>query len=93
MGVVRFAGGADRVGIVLVDTDDNREAVRLAIDLVSHGEAMAAKVSELAHEGLTTEGLYRTPVQSIQPAREVRRLPSRLFENLVESAMGRRPIE
>jgi hypothetical protein len=93
MGVVRFASSNDRTGIQLIDTPDNHEAVLLALDLIAHGEAMAAKAGELEHGGLMTEGIYRTPIQAIQPARQVRRLPPRLFESLVESAMGRRPIE
>src|SRR5205807_275665 len=43
LGVVRFVGAGDRVGITLIDNEDNRTAVRVAVDLLTFGEAMHAK--------------------------------------------------
>ena len=93
MGVVRFEDGdGNRRAMQLIDTSDNRQAVRTAIDLLSYGEAMDAKESSVGALAVPDPtGSYRAPIQTIRPARKKARLPDKVIADLIQSAMGWRP--
>jgi hypothetical protein len=94
LGIVRFQGSRSMASIQLIDNADNREAVRLAIDLAAHGEAILAKEARVTPaQLLLPAGIYRSPVQAIKPARKRYVLPDLVLEELQESLMGQRPID
>lgn len=90
MGIIRFVGTGAMRGIQLIDSADNREAVALAIELISYGEATVSKETTIdpAH-GLAARGTYRFPIQGVPSARRRNPLPDRLMDAIYESAMGR----
>jgi hypothetical protein len=93
MGIVRFVGQGDRLAIQLIDTDDNVRAVKVAIDLLSFGEAMRVKEPTVwPMEAPDARGRYRNPIQAIKPARSRRELPEKTIADLIESAMSRAPV-
>lgn len=91
--IIRFVKQGERYGIQLIDNADNRQAVKLAIDLISTGEALSNRAAPLDQNALATEGTYLAPIQTPREARKRHRLDDRLVENLYEAAMGRSPIE
>lgn len=89
MGIVRFTTLGSRSGIQLIDTDDNKTAVRIAIDLLDLGEAVATKEIYLPDERvLLTAGTYRSPIQAIRQARRRAAMPDEEVREIVELAMG-----
>ena len=95
MGIVRFVGGGERKGMQLIDTKDNKSAVDVALDLLRFGEAATTKQARADAAGATidAEGNYRSPIQAIRPARRRAGQVRLTFADLIESAMGRRPVE
>jgi hypothetical protein len=94
LGIIRFVKQGELYGLQLIDNADNRQAVNLAIELISTGEALSSKEAPLiAQEALVTQGNYLAPIQTPRVARKRHRLPDELVESLYESAMGRLPIE
>jgi len=90
LGVVRF-DNANRKAMQLIDTPDNRRAVQIAIDLIEHGEAMRAKESKMDLTMPDPTGNYRSPIQSIRPARKKSVTSKRMIGDLVSRAMGWTP--
>jgi hypothetical protein len=94
LGIICFVQLGDRYGIQLVDNDDNREAVGLAIDLISSGEVLSSKENPLrAQQALATQGNYLYPIQTLHEARKRHRLSDNVVDSLYEAAMGRQPVE
>jgi hypothetical protein len=90
LGVVRFEG-ASRKAMQLIDSADNRRAVQIAIDLIQHGEAMRAKESRMDLTMSDPSGNYRSPIQSMRPARKKSVTPKRTIGDLIGQAMGWTP--
>lgn len=93
LGIVTFEGEGDRRGMRLIDSQDNREAVGIAIDLLAYGEAMASKEGTAKLIAPDASGNYRSPIQSIRPARRRSEMPLKTLGTLIETAMGRRAID
>lgn len=91
MGIIRFVNIQGRDGIQAISAKDNLEAIQLALDLISYGEAAETKEA-LAADQILVQGSYRSPIQSVRPARKRASLPPKLIDDLFESAMGRRPL-
>jgi hypothetical protein len=91
LGVVRF-DDASRKAMQLIDTADNRRAVQIAIDLIQHGEAMIAKEGKMGLlEMSDPSGNYRSPIQSMRPARKKTVASKRAIGDLIGQAMGWKP--
>ncbi len=92
LGIVRFVSSGGRSGIQLIDTEDNKLAVRLALDLVGEGEATTTKGAPSGLEqALLTPGHYRTQIQGIRQAKRRPLFDPADLAAMVEATMGWRP--
>jgi hypothetical protein len=79
----------------LVDTDDNKAAVDLAIELLRYGQRMTDRggAAEARDVLLAQNGPYLAPMQTIRDRRGKAGLPDAEFRSVVEAMlMGRDPI-
>jgi hypothetical protein len=75
-----------------VDTEDNREALRLARDLITHGEAVQHRIDDrMARGALDTGTGYTAPMQTMYRTREIATPDPKHFHKVFEAAMGRAP--
>lgn len=73
-----------------IDSDDNREALRLARDLITHGEALQHRVDDAqARKALDLGKGYTAPLQTMHRARDLAMPNSKHFDKAFEAAMGR----
>jgi hypothetical protein len=92
--VMRPSGSWQRIELLDDKHGDNRAAVRLAIELIQIGEAGASKEYHASDEAsLLVDGTYRTPIQAVRPARSGPKIRPDELRNIIEAAMGRRPID
>ncbi|WP_344208443.1 hypothetical protein [Nonomuraea bangladeshensis] len=93
-GLIYFADdtlpGGTWVVPTFVDSVDNREALTLARDLITHGEAIRNRVDDSeARSALDVPGSYVAPLQTMHRSRELAMPSSSHFEKVFEVAMGR----
>lgn len=75
-----------------VDTADNREALGLARDLITHGQAVQHRVDDsLARQILNTGSGYASPMQTMYRSRAMAMPDPKHFRSVFEAAMGRAP--
>jgi hypothetical protein len=75
-----------------IDNEDNREALRLARDLITHGEAVSQRIDDSVARGTLNAGdAYAAPMQTMHRTRELTQPDPAHFTRIFESAMGRRP--
>jgi hypothetical protein len=73
-----------------VDTEDNREALILARDLITHGEGVQTRVSDHeARSALDAGNAYVAPMQTMFRNRESATQDSKHYAQLFNAAMGR----
>jgi len=73
-----------------IDSEDNREALSLARDLITHGEALQHRVNDLqARQALDLGKGYTAPLQTMYRTRELVMPDSKHFHKVFEAAMGR----
>jgi len=88
MRVVDYRMVGERAGVRLIDTDDNKEAVRLAIELLHYGQAMTDRSGEEATRDLLAQsGPYRAPMQTIRDRRGKVVLPAQELRSVFEALM------
>ncbi|WP_253182769.1 hypothetical protein [Arthrobacter sp. SW1] len=76
-----------------VDTEDNREALQLARDLILHGELVEHRVDDAVARTILTAGKdYQAPMQTSQRLRISAQPSPKEFEKIFEKAMGRSPL-
>lgn len=95
-GVVSFVKSGDWMGIKLVADvhGDNRLAVQIAIDMLRFGEAAETKgLRPLGEQALLIEGRFRVPIQAVKPAKKRKYIPASELAEVIEAAMGRRPVD
>ena len=74
-----------------VDTDDNREALSLARDLIIHGEPVQDRVDDSIARGALNAGTsFTAPMQTMHRHRARVSLSPEEFRDVFEAAMGRR---
>ncbi|GAB3547493.1 hypothetical protein GCM10027404_09680 [Arthrobacter tumbae] len=72
-----------------VDTEDNREALLLARDLIVHGELVEHRVDDsVARTALASGKGYKAPMQTSHRLREYAQPSPKQFEKIFEKAMG-----
>lgn len=82
--------GGKWVTPTFVNTNDNRDALILAKDLVIHGELVQHRVDDVsARKALTAGKGYTAPMQTTQRLREYAEPSPEHFEKIFEKAMGR----
>jgi hypothetical protein len=94
VGLVIFAPdsrpGGRWVTPTFVDTEDNREALLLARDLITHGELVEQRVDDsAARRALEAGNDFRAPMQTMHRMRESVGLSPEHFGRIFEKAMGR----
>ncbi|MDQ1059736.1 hypothetical protein QFZ23_003637 [Arthrobacter globiformis] len=73
-----------------VDTEDNRAALILARDLITHGEGVETRVSDQdARSALDAGNAYVAPMQMMYRSRESAMQDPMHFSQIFEAAMGR----
>ena len=73
-----------------IDTDDNRAALRLARDLITHGEHVSGRVGDdQARRILTLENSYSAPLQTVARLRSKARTGVRQWQKVIDAALGR----
>jgi hypothetical protein len=73
-----------------VDTEDNREALLLARDLILHGELVERRVDDaVARTALASGKDYKAPMQTSHRIRQYAQPSPKHFEKIFEKAMGR----
>lgn len=82
--------GGSWVTPTFVDTPDNRDALVLARDLITHGELIERRVDDsVARMTLEAGNNYRAPMQTSHRMRNQAELSPQHFERIFEKAMGR----
>jgi hypothetical protein len=72
-----------------IDSEDNREALALARDLITHGEALQHRVNDAQARGALDLGKgYTAPLQTMHRARELAMPDPKHFQKVFEAAMG-----
>jgi hypothetical protein len=91
LGIVRFeVAKFGSTHMQLIPTSDNKQAVNTAIDLLTYGEAMRSKEIQVA--GATEGDRFRTPIQTVRPARSRKTLPKKTVADLWATAMSQKPL-
>jgi hypothetical protein len=76
-----------------IDTEDNRAALALARDLLTHGESIGQRVDDsLARDALESGTGYTAPMQTTHRVRKSVQPSAREFEKIFEAAMGMRAL-
>lgn len=92
-GIIRFGPdtmpGGHWVTPTFIATEDNREALLLARELITHGDLMSQRVDdETARRALDTGGRFAAPIQTMNRLRPHIDIVSKDFGLLLEKAMG-----
>jgi hypothetical protein len=92
-GLIRFGPdtrpGGSWVTPIFIDTEDNREALALARDLLVHGEAVQHRVDDSVAQGALALGKgYTAPMQTMHRGRDMLVQDSKELSKLIESALG-----
>lgn len=96
-GLIEFAPdlrpGGSWVTPTFIDTEDNRAALQLARDLITHGELMGERVDDsVARTALDAGTNYTAPMQTTHRLRKSVEPSPKQFEKIFEAAMGRRAL-
>jgi hypothetical protein len=85
--------GGTWVTPIFIDTEDNRAALALARDLLTHGESVGQRVDDsLARDALASGKGYTAPMQTTHRVRKSVQPSAKEFEKIFEAAMGRRAL-
>lgn len=74
----------------LIDTHDNRDALSLARDLITHGESLAERSpgQSEASKLLSTNDTYGTPILTVGRMRDKKRLNDKRWQSAIDTLMG-----
>ena len=73
-----------------IDTPDNREALRIARDLISFGEQIGGRVGdEQARQTLALGQSFTAPMQTMHRTRAKAKSSPRQWQGVVDAALGR----
>lgn len=94
MGIIAFdpdtRPGGRWVTPRFIDTEDNRAALQLARDLLTHGESVGSRVSDdAARSALALGSPYSSPMQTVGRYREKVTMNNRDWEAVLRSVFGR----
>ncbi|KSU55034.1 hypothetical protein [Microbacterium enclense] len=92
-GLLRFGPdtmpGGKWVVPILIDTPDNREALTLARDLITHGESMIARQGTPSTlQMLDGSDPYSSPIQTVHRMRQKRHLTDKKWQSAIDKMMG-----
>ncbi len=95
-GVIQFGNdpmpGGTWVVPTLIDTEDNREALALARDLLVHGEALSARTTNQpeALRLLESDDRFAAPLRTVHRLRDKRHMSDKKWQAAVDKMMGHR---
>lgn len=73
-----------------IDTADNRDALRIARDLITYGEPMAGRVGdEQARAALVLDQPFRAPMQTLARLRGKAAATPKQWQSVIDAALGR----
>ncbi|PMR62208.1 hypothetical protein C1A38_05355 [Verrucosispora sp. ts21] len=73
-----------------IDTPDNREALTIARDLITHGEPLAGRVGEdQARAALVVNGRFTAPMQTLSRLRGKAAIPDQKWQSVIDKAFGK----
>lgn len=75
----------------LIDTDDNRRALEIALDLIAMGEAFAGRDAAIVRESLTSDARYLTPMKTIAASRPQLQQDESEYSEIIAAVMGYGP--
>lgn len=76
-----------------IDSEDNRAALVLARDLITHGEHVAGRVGdERARQALTLGSAFNAPMQTVARVRRKAPVIQRQWQRVIDAALGRGPL-
>jgi hypothetical protein len=76
-----------------IDTADNRAALQIARDLITHGEPLAGRVGDdQARAALVLGQPYAAPMQTVARLRGKAVASARQWQNVIDAAYGRRRV-
>lgn len=92
-GIIAFAPdslpGGSWVRPQFIDTEDNREALRIARDLITHGEPVVGRVGvEQARTALLLGQPFTAPMQTTARLRNRATVPAKQWQTVVDAALG-----
>ncbi len=93
-GVLQFGADPDPQGTwvvpTLIDTADNREALILARDLITHGEGMSTRGANQpeASKLLDSNDPYAAPLKTVHLLREKRHMEDKEWQRAIDKLMG-----
>ena len=93
-GIIRFGPdtmpGGRWVTPIFIDTTDNREALQVARDMLTHGEPMTQRVDDAtARQILTSGDRYTGPMQTMHRTRVQANVDPATFRAMFDAAMER----
>ncbi|MEU3836084.1 hypothetical protein [Streptomyces microflavus] len=93
-GLIRFAPdslpGGSWVTPQFIDTPDNREALRIARDLITYGEQLKGRVGdEQARRTLSLGQSFTAPMQTMHRTRPKARTSVKEWQGVIDAALGR----
>lgn len=91
--IVSFIPSGSWVKVRLIDTEDNKRAVALALDLLEHGERIEGRgVNDSARELLTAGDRYNNPFKTIRDRAGETPLDSDAWSGLLDHMRGGVPL-
>ncbi|WP_330452226.1 MULTISPECIES: hypothetical protein [unclassified Streptomyces] len=73
-----------------IDTEDNREALKIARDLITHGEQLSGRVGdEDARKALALGQPFTAPMQTMNRTRAKAPVSVKQWQSVIDSALGR----
>jgi hypothetical protein len=73
-----------------IDTADNREALKIAQDLITHGQQLSGRVGdEQARQTLRLGKAFAAPMQTVARVRGKAPTSAKQWQSVIDSAMGR----
>lgn len=93
-GVIRYGkdlrAGGKWITPTLIDTEDNRDALKLAKDLIVHGELLESRTANqpAALKLLNSDDRFAAPLKTVSRLRDKRNLTDRQWQTAIDKLMG-----
>jgi hypothetical protein len=73
-----------------IDSEDNRAALLLARDLITHGEQLSGRVGDVqAREALMLGSSFSAPMQTVNRIRTKAAATGKQWQKVIDAALGR----
>jgi hypothetical protein len=94
VGLIRFAPdlrpGGKWVTPTFIDTEDNRRALQIARDLLTHGEQVAGRIGDAQARATLEVGMpFKAPMQTLSLVRGKVPVSAKQWQSVIDAALGR----